>query len=152
MPKELPHRSISWAASREAESTLDSKKRELKAKKIDNGTPPKDKAKPWRMLEDDVFISIRARLAQARVDLESTPPRAFGGTRADFDRRAEPWRTKTTKYGRDLAGFWNDVRQDIGVRVTTLGLEAQEAERFNKLLDLLEVTENDNGLGACPRI
>jgi hypothetical protein len=85
-----------------------------------------------------------AQFRQTTADLKSLAKFDGGGIAAH--RAAESWKQLTRRGSGDLAGLWNDVKQELASRSKGNGSVADA--RLNNALDLLEIAEREGGLST----
>jgi hypothetical protein len=142
MPKEkkLPRREVE-----KAKPEFEKTKKVVEQLNIHNSKPPAGDPKPFKLLDQSVLGTVSARLYTAEAQLQETRPRMYI---VGFTESAKQWREKTKAFGGDLGGYWNDFRNETGVRAVTSGLEPQERARIYSALNMLELADRDGGLTA----
>jgi hypothetical protein len=139
MPRELPRRVVEPKPAK----LFKELKKELEGKKKINTAPPKGQPKGRGSIDPSVLDPLLERLTARQATLKGIRPRVF---LANFEAVAEVWRAAARECRGDLAGFWNDVRHEVGVRARAELPHQQEVDQFNKVLDYLESADLDGGL------
>src|SRR5262249_9709268 len=113
-PYELPRRKVE---SKISNKEFEAKKEQLELGNIFNSKfPPKAEPKPNPMGHQPVPPDPLSKALRTVVqNLSAARPSNFLVNPADFLKEAPPWRRKAELYCADLAGYWNDVRHEIGV-------------------------------------
>src|SRR5262249_32058643 len=109
---------------------------------IANSKRPEGKPKPRRDLEADVHEATVKAIKSSQEKLAATKPRSFIPNYAEA---AKPWEARARTSRTDLAGYWNDVRHEVGVRIRADGFPQADAALISKALDLLEAADGDGG-------
>jgi hypothetical protein len=139
MPRELPRRVVDPKPAKPFKEL----KKDLEGKNKFNTAPPKGQPKARGYIEESVLQQLKANFEARQVALKGVRPKAF---LANFEPVAEVWRGAARECRGDLAGFWNDVRHEVGVRARAELPHQQEVDQFNRVLDYLESADLDGGL------
>jgi len=63
------------------------------------------------------------------------------------DPKGRPWREAARQARADLAGYWNDLKHELGERAGAPGATGADDRYLDTVLDLMEMTERDGQLG-----
>jgi hypothetical protein len=144
MPRrELPRRQIEHEPQVEPEYIR--KRIELEARHIEN-------TRRWTGVRKEPVVLAREVIQQYAATFDATNAALkrladFGGIGLGIGRTAEPWKRRAEIARGDLAGFWNDFKQEVASRYMAGGNPAAEQQQ-KTALDWLELAEREGGLST----